>query len=180
VQEAQFGRGIDDAQAIRLGDLRGDLGEVLGARHPDRDRQPELVAHAPAHGLRDDRGGAKQMLGPGHVGESLVDRDALDQRRVVVEDADRGVAEARIVLVVAGNEDELRAKLLRLPAGHAAAHAEGLGLVRCREYHAAADRDRLAAQMRIEELLHRGIEGIEIGMQDRRVHRRTPRARRRT
>ena len=39
VQEGELGPGIDDHQPVGLGDLRGDLGEVLRARHADGDRQ---------------------------------------------------------------------------------------------------------------------------------------------
>ena len=35
VQKHEFGVGIDDDQAIGLGHLRGDLGQMLGARHAD-------------------------------------------------------------------------------------------------------------------------------------------------
>src|SRR6185437_11345894 len=39
-------------------------------------------------------------------------------------------------------------------------------LVGSRQHHAAADRDGLAAQRRVEQLLDRGIEGIEVRMKD--------------
>ena len=35
VKELEFSIWIDDDQAIRLGDLRCDLGQVLGTRHAD-------------------------------------------------------------------------------------------------------------------------------------------------
>ena len=57
---------------------------------------------------------------------------------------------------------------LRPPPRHAAVHAERLGLVGGREHHAAADRDRLAAKRRVEQLLDRRVEGVEIGVQDGR------------
>jgi catechol 2,3-dioxygenase-like lactoylglutathione lyase family enzyme len=47
---------IDDYQPVGLGHLRGDLREVLGARHADRDREPELRPHAAsAHRRARDR-----------------------------------------------------------------------------------------------------------------------------
>src|SRR5262245_21337668 len=64
------------------------------------------------------------------------------------------------------DEDQVRAKLARPPPRHAAAHSEGFGLVRGSEHHAAADGDGLAAQGRIEQLLDRCIEGIEVGMEN--------------
>jgi hypothetical protein len=40
VQELQLLPGGDDQQPVRLRDRAGDLGEVLGRRHADGDRQP--------------------------------------------------------------------------------------------------------------------------------------------
>ena len=67
---------------------------------------------------------------------------------------------------MAADEDELRAELARPPSRHAAADAEGLGLVGGGEHDAAADGDRLAAQRRVEQLLDRGVEGVEVGVED--------------
>ena len=114
--------------------------------------------------------GEPKRCSPGDVGEGLVDRDALDQGREVVEDRHRRVAEPRVLLEVAADEDELRAELAGPASRHAAAHAERLGLVGRCQHHAAADRDRLAAQGRIEQLLDRRVEGVEIGVEDGGKH----------
>ena len=108
------------------------------------------------------------MGAAGDIGERLVDRYPLDQRREVVEHVDRRIAQPLILLEMTADENELRAELPRLPARHAAAHAERLGLIGGGKHHAAADRDRLAAQARVEQLLDRRIERVEIGMKDRR------------
>ncbi len=110
------------------------------------------------------------------IGEGLVDRDPLDQRREILEHLDGGVAQPLVVLEMAADEDQVRTQRPRLPSRHAAADSEGLGFVGRREHHPAAHRDRLAAQRRVEQLLDRGIEGIEVGMQDggRRFHPRPP------
>ena len=166
VQEGELAAGIDDHQPVGLGHLRGDLGQMLGARHADRDRQAEFGPHAAA-----DRGGdllrrAEQMRAAGDVGKGLVDGDALDHRREIVEHFYRRVAQPLVVAEIAADEDQLRAEFARLAPRHAAAHAEGARLVGGGEHDTAADRDRLAAQRRIEQLLDRGIEGVEIRMQD--------------
>ena len=116
------------------------------------------------------------MRAAGDVGKGLVDGDALDERREVAQHLDRGIAQPLVLLEMAADENELRAELARPPSRHAAVHAEGLGLVGRREHDPAADRDRLAAQRRIEQLLDRGIEGVEIGMEDGgdRVHPDNP------
>ncbi len=68
---------------------------------------------------------------------------------------------------MAADKDQLRTELARPPSRHAAADSEGLGFVRSGEHDPAADGDRLAAQGRVEKLLDRGVEGIEVGMEDR-------------
>ena len=67
---------------------------------------------------------------------------------------------------MAADEDELGTQRARLPPRHAAADPERLGFVGRGEHDPAADGDRLAAQRRVEQLLDRGIEGIEVGMED--------------
>ena len=116
--------------------------------------------------LRDLGRRTEQMRAARDVGEGLVDGDPLDQRREIAEHLDRGVAEPLVLLEMAADEDQLRTELARPPSRHAAAHAEGLGLVGRGEHDAAADRDRLAAQRRVEQLLDRGVEGVEVRMED--------------
>ena len=67
---------------------------------------------------------------------------------------------------MAADEDEFGTKLARAPPRHAAAHAERVRLIGRGKHDAATDRDRLAAQRRIEQLLDRSVERIEIRMQD--------------
>jgi hypothetical protein len=52
--------------------------------------------------------------------------------------------------------------LPRAPCRHAASYAEGPRLVEGREHDAAADRNRLAAQARVEQLFDRRIKGVEV------------------
>jgi len=63
VQELPFTPGLDDDQTVRLRDLRGDLRQVLGAGGADRDRQPDLAAHAPPDARADHRRGAEEVRG---------------------------------------------------------------------------------------------------------------------
>jgi hypothetical protein len=106
------------------------------------------------------------MRAAGDVGKRLVDRDALDQRREVAEHANRRVAQPLVLLEMPAGEDQPGAELFRPPSRHAAMHAERLRFVGGREHHAAAYRDRLAPQRRVQQLLDRRVEGVEIGMQD--------------
>ena len=134
--------------------------------YADRDWQAEFVAHPPPDRLRDFHRRTEEMRAAGDVGESLVDRDALDQRREVAEHTNRRVSEPLVFLEMSAGEDQLRAELLRPPSRHAAMHAERFRLIGRRQHNPAADRDRLAQQRRVEQLLDRRIEGVEVGMQD--------------
>ena len=67
---------------------------------------------------------------------------------------------------MAVDKSELRTEFARLPSRHAPADPEGLGFVRSGKHDPAADGDRLAAQRRVEQLLDRGVEGIQVCMED--------------
>ena len=67
---------------------------------------------------------------------------------------------------MAADEDELRTELARPSSRHAATDAEGLGLVGGGEHDPAADGDGLAAERGVEQLLNRGIEGVEVRVED--------------
>jgi hypothetical protein len=56
--------------------------------------------------------------------------------------------------------------LSRAPSRHAASYAEGPRFVGSREHDAAADRNRLAAQARVEQLFDRRIKGVEIRVEN--------------
>jgi low temperature requirement protein LtrA len=103
---------------------------------------------------------------PGDVEEGLIDGDALHVRCEIAEDVDHGIAEPLIFGEVPTDEGEVRAKPLRPPAGHAATDAEPLRLVRRCQHHSPADRDRPTAKGRIEHLLHRRVERVEVGVED--------------
>ncbi len=170
VKEFQFALGIDDDQPVGLGDLRGDLCQVLGARHADRDRQAELRLHAAPDGARNLGRRAEQMAAAGDVGKRLIDRHPLDQGREVADHLDGGVAQPLVVAEMAAHKSQLRTELARPPSRHAAADPEGPGFVGRGQHDPSAHGDRLAAQGRVEQLLDRSIESIEVRMEDRGRH----------
>src|SRR6266481_9525762 len=67
---------------------------------------------------------------------------------------------------MAVDKSELRTELAGLPSRHAAADPESPGFVRSGKHNSTTDGDRLAAQRRVEQLLDRGIEGIQVCMED--------------
>src|SRR5262245_12862953 len=82
------------------------------------------------------------------------------------------IAKPLVVLEMTTDEDQLRTKLARPTPRHAAADSECFGLVRRGQHNSAANGNGFAAQRWIEQLLHRCIEGIEVGVKNRgcRVH----------
>ena len=167
MEEGELGLRVDDNQPVGLGDLRGDLGEVFCAGDADGDGKGQFVAHAPADRRGDLGRRAEEVRAACDVGESLVDRDPLDQRREVAQYPDRGVAEPLVLLEVPADEDQVGAKLSRPPTRHAAVDTEGLRFVGRREHHAAPDCDRLPLEGRVEHLLDGGVERVQVRVKDR-------------
>src|SRR5262245_30836306 len=106
------------------------------------------------------------MRAPRHVGEGLVDGDALDGRREIAQDCDGGIAESLIFVEVSAHKSDVGTELARAASRHAASYAEGPRLVRGREHDAAADRNRLAAQARVKQLFDRRIKGVEVRVEN--------------
>src|SRR5215216_2490647 len=106
------------------------------------------------------------MRAPCNVGEGLVDGDALDGRREIAQDSDGGVAEPLVFVEMSTDEHEVGTELPRAPSRHAASYAEGPCFVGGREYDAAADRNRLAAQARVEQLFDRRIKSVEVRVEN--------------
>src|SRR6185503_12021383 len=106
------------------------------------------------------------MRAPGNVGEGLVDGDALYVRREIAQDSDGGVAEPLVFVEVSADKHEVGTELPRAPSRHAASYAECPRFVGGREHHAAADRNRLAAQARVKQLFDRRIKGIEVRVEN--------------
>jgi hypothetical protein len=67
------------------------------------------------------------------------------------------------------DDDRLRAESPRERAAHCRAHAACLRLVARREHDAGADDHRPPAQARVVALLHRRVERVDVGVQDRRL-----------
>src|SRR5262249_11376413 len=106
------------------------------------------------------------MRAPSNVSEGLVDGDALDGRREIAQDCDRGIAEPLVFVEVSADKNEIGTELPRAASRHAASYAEGPRFVRGCEHDAATDRNRLAAQPRVKQLFDRRIKGVEVRVQN--------------
>ena len=170
MEELELAVGRDDEQAVRLRDAARDLREELRARDADGDRQPDLLEDGAAEPERDLARSPRDPLEPADVEERLVDRDALDDGRDVVEHAEDGLARVDVGAEAGLDDDRLRAQAPRPRLAHRGADAVRLRLVARGEDDAAADDHRSAAQARIVALLDRRVEGVEVGVEDRHEH----------
>ena len=78
------------------------------------------------------------------------------------QDSDSGVAEPLVFVEMSADEHEVGTELPRAASGHAAAYAKGSRFVGGRKHDTAADRNRLAAQARVEQLFDRRVKGVEV------------------
>jgi hypothetical protein len=169
VQELALAVGLDDEQAVRLADPARDLGQELGPGHADRDRQADPFPDLLAQPRRDLGGRTGDHAQATHIQERLVDGDALDQRRRVMEDLEHGLAGRGVGRHPRLDDDRVGAQQERLPAAHRRAHAAALGLVARRQHDPHAHDHRAATQARVVPLLYRRVERVQIGVQDRGV-----------
>src|SRR5262245_38163828 len=121
--------GVHHDQPVRLGHLRCDFRQMLGARYAYRDRKPQLGPHTAANRFGNLRRWPKETLRASHVGEGLVDGEPFHERREISEYLDGGIAEPLIFIEVAGHEAQLRAEFARPSCRHTTPDSEGLCLV---------------------------------------------------
>jgi hypothetical protein len=144
---------------------------VLGAGHANRQGQTDLLSDPSAEGSRDVRRRSEEVDGTCHVKEGLVDRHPLDARGEVMEYRHHLVAEFLVAAEVTSDEEKVAAQLARPPARHPGPDAIGPGLVGGRQHHAAAHGDGPFPQGRVQELLDGRVEGVQVGVKDRRPAR---------
>ena len=169
VEQDHLVLGRNEHEAVGFGEGAGDLREALGRRDADGDRQAGLLAHLLPKALGDLQRRPDAAAHPAHVEERLVDREALHQGRGAAEDLEDRPAGLDVGGPARAHHHQIRAEAARPCPAHAAADAEGLGLVARGRDHAAADGHGAAPQRRIVTLLDRREEGVEIGVEDRRL-----------
>ena len=153
--------------------VAAELGEDLVPGDADGHGEPELGLHSlrylPRH---EHRVASEQRKRSGHVDPRLVQAEGLNPVRVIVVDHARELRVSLVRRVVRRHDDKAGAFPPRLPYGLGCLHASSLGLARLREddavplFRIARDRDRLAAQRRIEVLRDRCVESIHVYVHD--------------
>ena len=110
VEERELLVGRHDEQPVRLRDRARHLGEELRPGDADRDRQADPVEHVAPEALGDLDRRPEAPLHPAHVEERLVDREALDERRRVLEHLEDGLARLDVRGEARLDDDRVRAE----------------------------------------------------------------------
>jgi hypothetical protein len=146
MKEIKLSLGFDNHQAVRLGHLRGDLREMLGARHAYRDRQSNFGPHTVSNRFGNFGRRTEEMGAAPNIGKGLVDGDPLDEGRKIADHLDGGVTQSMVLLVMPADKNELRTEFARSPSRHPATDSEGLRFVGRGEHNPTTDSDRPATQ----------------------------------
>ena len=167
MQEFELALGRHHQQAVGLGHGARDLRQELGAGDADGDRQTDLLADPPPQPDRDLDRGPGDVVEPADVQKCLVDRQALDHRRRVLEHLEHRLARLRVGGHPRRHDDRLGAQPAGPTSAHRGADPARLGLVAGGEHDAGADDHRAAAEPGIVALLDRRVERVEVRVQDR-------------
>src|SRR5437588_734616 len=103
-----------------------------------------------------------QALGAGEVEVKIVERSGFDGGRVGFEDAAHAFGKVGVVLVLAGDDDGLRANAQRFAEAHRGFHAKRFCFIACRSDAAASDQHGLATQPGIQHLLDRSEKRVHV------------------
>src|SRR5215472_8632720 len=160
----------DDKQPVRLAVVVSELGEELVVGDPGRRREPGFDADFSPDFFRDlrRRNDALEVIRDVEIG--LVERQRLDDRRILREDFPDLQRDCLVGIEPRLDEDQIGALSLGGDRGHRRMNAKLPCLVACRRDHAAlarsANRDRLAAQIRVIALFDGCVESIHVDMDD--------------
>lgn len=166
VQEVVLAVGLNEQEPIRFGHLARHLGQEGGASHPNRDRKADLPADSLAQPGPDRERGHVDTVQPPHVQERLVDRDALNLGGGVAKDPEHGLRRRHVGIEVCPHLDEIGAQRPGLATWHCGAHSTPLRLVARGQHNSAPDGDRSPPQAGVVALGDRGVEGIQVCVQD--------------
>ena len=173
MQEDEFALRRNDEETVGLRDRARDLREKLRPRDADGDRQADAPAHLAAQPRGDLGGAARKPLMPRTSrNASSIERPST-KRRHVVEDAVHRLARLAVRRHAGRDDDGARAQPAREAAAHRRPDAEGLRLVARGEHDPGADDDGPAAQGRVVPLFDRGVERVDVRVEDRRAPART-------
>src|SRR5215471_18157566 len=98
MKKIQLSLGIDHHQSVRLGHLRGNFREMLGACHADRDWKAKLRAHTTTYCSRDLRRRTEKVGASRNVSKGLVDGNPFDERSEIIKHIDGSIAQPLVIV----------------------------------------------------------------------------------
>src|SRR5262252_2442738 len=188
-KELRLAPGLDDDHPVRLLQLGGDLGHehVRGDAYGGGKVHPCLDAALDLAG--DGRAVAVQGAARRDVEEGLVDRQGLDERGEISEEAHDVAGNGGVLVHVHAQVDAFRAQTIRAADGHGGVDPETAGFIGGGRDHTAAarvsaDDDGAAPDLGAVALLDRRVERVHVHVDDgpgggRGAHGRTRRRGRR-
>ena len=114
-EERGFVTGLDHDEPARLAQVRRDLRHRLARRHAERCVETGRREHAVADLLRDVAGRSEAPERPRHLQERLVERQRLEDRRVVAGDVEHRLRRVAVGAEVDRHDNRLRAEPQRGP-----------------------------------------------------------------
>ena len=167
----------DDGGGIGLAVVTAQLGKDLVEADAHGEGEPQLPPHPRPDRVGDSSGvPAEEVHAAGDIQPALVDTEGLHQVGVLPVDVVHQPGELSIELMVGREEHQVRTLLPCLPNGFRSFDAKALGGFVFRQNDAlpacrvAADGHRPFPQVRPGEELHRGVEAVEVTVQDGPVH----------
>ena len=174
MQELKFTARFHDQEPIGFADGACDLGQELGRSTTHADGEADFGKDPSTEFCSDDLTRSHEPVKPGDVQECLVDRHGFDLGCGVVEDVKDGLACIGVCLHTWRNFDDVWAQLAGLASIHCGPDTHGPRFVTCRKHDTTANHHWAVSQGGVVSLLDRCIEGIKVGMQDRRHRTHVP------
>src|SRR5271166_3037607 len=162
--------GSDDKLAVRLALAGRKLGEEFVVGDASRGRQTRLLEDSRANLLGGRRGTRQAAPVLRHIEIGLVERQRLDQRRVLNKNSMDLARNGAIDVEARRHEHQFRALTHRRGRRHGRTHAEGAGLVTRRGHDpplgAVSNRDGAPSKRRVVALFNRRIERVHVDVND--------------
>ncbi len=171
MKKRQFLLWFDDEKPIGFTRAARDLGKEFGPRNAHRNSETNLGTNPLAKFLGHELGRANDPPEPGNIEKGFVNRQRFDEGSGFVEDGEDAAAGFGVRIDSGRHADEVGAEAASLAAGHCGADAVSSGLIARSKDDSAADRHCPVAQVWVIALLDRGVERIEIGVQNICSHR---------
>src|SRR5581483_2488227 len=166
IEKGFFVAGSDEAEAAGAFETRSDRSDSFGARGTDAGAEAGSLKHIELHATKRARIVRVEALGAGEVEIEIVEGGGFDDGRVGFEDAADALGVVGVVFVLAGDDDGFGAEAQGFAEGHSGLHAEEFGFITGGSDHAAANKDGLAAQLGIQDLLDGSEESVHVHMDD--------------